>query len=143
MINWLITVPVTNKVDGNLTLYLCGLASFTMANKSKNTWVLVIPSYLWLRNQITPDQGKANNRANEYTIFKSNVIITAYSIWTPSLCPCCTLNWIYTVPVDNKVERKPTIYRSVLAFFIMENESTNTWSLCATILPLLDIYFYF
>ena len=38
MFDWLITVPVMNKVDGNMTNYQSGLSSFAVANKSQNGW---------------------------------------------------------------------------------------------------------
>ena len=36
MLDWLYTAPLTKNVDGKLIIYRIGLASFIMANRSKN-----------------------------------------------------------------------------------------------------------
>ena len=69
----------------------------------------------------------------------TNSDINSLEPWTPYFWPCHTLDWLYTVPITNKVDVKPTIYRSGLASFKMTNELINSWSLGTPLLPLLEI----
>ena len=89
------------------------------------------------------DQSKALNSAYEWKNLLPTVILTAWAPWTPCFWPSCTLGWLYTVPLKNKVERKPTIYRSGSAFFTIANEFTTYWSFSALLLPVLDTFVIF
>ena len=53
----------------------------------------------------------------------------------------CTLDWIVTVLVTNKVGVKMTKYRISSAFFTMENKSQQDWYFNAYLLTLLYIDF--
>ena len=61
-----------NRVDGKPTVYRRGLASFTIKYIYPMPGISVLLSYLCLKYQITPDQGKSLNWENECTVFITN-----------------------------------------------------------------------
>ena len=115
----------------------------SIRQKIQMSGFLSIPSYIWFKYQRTPSQFNAINRASECTVWSSKVISTASEPWTPRCRTCSTLNCLNIVPVTNKVERKPIIYRSVFSDFTMENKLPNTWTFSDSLLTLLEIRFWF
>ena len=103
----------------------------------------MITYYICFECQKTPAWGKTPKFTNKCVIWSPTVRSTASAPWTPCFRPYFTLNWLYTVPVTNKVDRKMTIYCSALSSFTMVNQLPNAWYFSAPLLPLHEIYVFF
>ena len=118
---WLVTVPMTRKVDRKLI----NLLLFPMFRCTNSVIATIL------------DWGKLPNRLSKYTEIYPTVISTDSAPCMPRFHTCCMLDWLVTVAGNNRVNRKPRNYQSVLDFFAMVKRSQNDRSFSPHLLTFL------